>query len=88
MSVTTVPREALSHRIQAMAKKVSKPDGSSTPTSLVRLHTDVVDLAQAIAGVFQESVPDFLSNLLRPILEEKQKEAVERLKKWKPKPAE
>jgi hypothetical protein len=49
------------------------------PTKPVRIHTDVADLAEKLAPIFGESVPDFISDRLRPILEELRQEAAERL---------
>ena len=47
----------------------------------MRLHNDVADMAEKLAGIFKQSAPDFLSDILRPILEEKRKEGVKILEK-------
>ncbi len=49
------------------------------PTKPVRLHLDVAELAEQLAGVFKKSVPDFTSDLLRPILLQKKQEAAQML---------
>jgi hypothetical protein len=56
-----------------------KPTGSKNPTRPVRLHADVADLAEKLAPIFGESVPDFLSGRLRPLLQELRAEAAKRL---------
>jgi len=38
-------------------------------------------MAEKLAGIFKQSAPDFLSDILRPILEEKRKEGVKILEK-------
>ena len=78
---TEAPTQPL---VVPMAKKAKSDAPQSVPTSPVRLHEDVAQLAAILAPIFEESVPSFLSNLLRPILEEKRREAGDRLKKWSP----
>ncbi len=53
-------------------------------TRPVRLHLDVADLAEKLVPIFGESVPDFLSNKLRPILADLRKEAAAKLLEEKP----
>lgn len=62
-----------------MKKPLGKPGSHKPATKPVRLHVDVADLADKLAAVFQESVPDFLSNRLRPILESLRKEAAAKI---------
>jgi hypothetical protein len=45
----------------------------------VRVHVDVADLAEKLAPIFGESVPDFISDRLRPILDGLRQEAADRL---------
>lgn len=52
-------------------------------TKPVRVHRDVAEMAEKLSRIFDESTPDFLSDILRPILEEKRKEAVKALDKDK-----
>ncbi len=40
------------------------------PTRVIRLHRRVVDLAKALAVLHGESLPDFVSNRLWPLLQE------------------
>lgn len=48
-------------------------------TRPVRLHEDVVDLADSLAPIFGKSVPDFVSDELRPILQKLIEEGAKRL---------
>ena len=43
-------------------------------TLVVRIHEDVAMLADRLAPTYGQSTPDFLSELLRPILESKKAE--------------
>jgi hypothetical protein len=56
-----------------------KGSESKKPTKPVRLHQDVADLAEKLAPIFGESVPDFLSDRIRPILEGLRQEGAQRL---------
>jgi hypothetical protein len=56
----------LHNPLDGMARKAT---GSKNPTRPVRLHEDVADLAEKLAPIFGESVPDFLSARLRPLLQ-------------------
>ncbi len=53
-------------------------------TKPVRLHIDVAELAEKLAAIFGESLPDFLSNRLRPLLDGLRKEAAAKLLEEKP----
>src|SRR5262245_20862368 len=62
---------------QDMAKKME-------PTKPVRVHIAVAELAEKLAPIFGKSVPDFVSDLLRPILNDMRQEAAARLLDEKP----
>jgi hypothetical protein len=83
MSVTTLAETLLPRVRRVMAKKAKE---DQKPTTTVRLHKEDAELVSKLASIFNEHVADFLGRLLRPILEEKRREAVEILKKWPPKP--
>lgn len=54
--------------------------GTKKPeTKPVRLHVDVAELAERLAGAFGKSTPDYLSELLRPMLEQERARAAESL---------
>jgi len=59
----------------------SKADAGKQPTKPVRLHQDVAELLEQLAPLFGETVPNFASGLLRPVLEDRLEEAAELLLK-------
>ena len=72
--VVTTPRHT-----PGSADVPRKGTESKKPTKPVRLHVDVADLAEKLAPIFGESVPDFISDRLRPLLEGLRQEAADRL---------
>src|SRR5437660_469382 len=52
---------------------------ATAPTKPVRLHTDVAELLEQLAPIFGQTVPDFASSLLRPVLQEHLPKAAKRL---------
>lgn len=77
-------KERIGKNAQEVVPMPRKPK-TKPPTSPTRIHTDVLELAEVLAPLFKESVPEFVSNILRPILEKKRAEAADRLKRWPPK---
>lgn len=61
------------------------PRSKKRPTKQIRVYADVANLAQRLAGVFDQDVSDFLDTLLRDFLEKKRQEAMRVLDKSKPK---
>lgn len=52
-------------------------------TKIVRLASDVADHVAILSPIFGQTAPDFVSEILRPILERKREEGVKRLKEKK-----
>ena len=57
----------------------SKADEGKQPTKPVRLHHDVAELLEQLAPLFGQTVPNFASGLLRPILEDRLEDAAKLL---------
>lgn len=75
MAVTNaLPRTRHSPDV-GMAKRASQD------TKPVRIHLDVAELAEKLAPIYGESVPDFVSDRLRPMLEALREEAAAKLLK-------
>lgn len=73
----------------ALPTKTTRPEPtmakSKKPTKPVRIHADVAELLEMLATIYKQSLPDFISDQLRPVLrklaENAPKQLDERIKK-------
>lgn len=71
--------EVRQQRTTALGMAPKNPRTPKPRTKTVRLPVQVAELAERLAGSFGESVPDYLSKLLLPILENERRRAADAL---------
>jgi hypothetical protein len=82
-AIMAVTKDPILNRPRRMGETVGRPKKGSDdakPTRVMRLHADVVEMVEKLAPLFDLKAPEFASELLRPILEKKHRESIDRLK--------